>query len=380
MPMAAWLRTLLVALFVAATGLVLPDAARAEITISDAAGRQVHLSAPAKRIVTNESLLLLSLGLIDPDPISRIAGWAAPRRIDAGIYASFRRKFPAIDDIPDVGAVVPANVSAEPILALQPDLFVVSIWQPGWEAIAEQLGAAGVPVLFLDGPENDQRTPAEAVAFSLMLLGKATGQETRAAAFGAFVAAKYRSIEKRLAGTTRRSDVLIDVHAGTLCCYTPGSGNRITQYLQAAGGRNIGADVASGYDGQLNAEYVLGADPDVYVATGSPHLGSQGGLVVGGGIDAATALASLRDVTGRNFLGQLTAVREGRAFAVSHQLAISALNVLVFECFAKWSHPDLFADLDPSETLDEINRRFMAAPLEGTFWVELGGADTPRAP
>lgn len=345
--------------------------ARAEITIADAAGRQVHLSAPAKRIVTNESLLLLSLGLIDPDPVSRIAGWAAPRRIDKGIYASFRQKFPAIDAIPEVGAVVPANVSAEPILALEPDLFVVSIWQPGWEAIAEQLDAAGVPVLFLDGPQNDRRSPAEAVAFSLLLLGKATGQEARAAEFGAFVAAKYRSIEKRLAGTTGRADVVIDVHAGTLCCYTPGSGNRITQYLQAAGGRNIGADVASGYDGQLNAEYVLGADPDIYVGTGSPHLGSQGGLVVGGGIDVATAQASLRDVTSRNFLGQLTAVREGRAFAVSHQLAISPLNVLIFECLAKWTHPDVLADLDPSETLDEINRRFMAAPLEGTFWVEL---------
>lgn len=378
--MAARFRTLLIAMFTAGIGLALSPMAWADIAITDAAGREVRLSAPAKRIVTNESLLLLSLGLIDPDPVSKIAGWAAARRIDKGIYASFRQRFPAMDDIPEVGAVVPANASAEPILALQPDLFVVSIWQPGWENVAGQLAAAGVPVLFLDGPENDRHNPAEAVAFSLMLLGKAIGQEEKAAEYGAFVAAKYRSIEQRLAGTARRPNVLIDVHAGTLCCYTPGSGNRITQYLQAAGGRNIGADVASGYDGQLNAEYVLGVDPDVYVGTGSPHLGSQGGLVVGGGIDVATARASLRDVTSRNFLGELKAVREGRAFAVSHQLAISALNVLIFECFAKWTHPDLFADLDPSETLDEINRRFMAAPLEGTFWVELNEASGQTAP
>ncbi|MGH7003361.1 MAG: ABC transporter substrate-binding protein, partial [Alphaproteobacteria bacterium] len=67
----------------------------------------------------------------------------------------------------------------------------------------------------------------------------------------------------------------------------------------------------------------------------------------------------------------LTAIRAGHGFAVSHQLSISALSVLVLECFAKWIHPALFADLDPSDTLAEINRRFMAVPMEGTFWTSL---------
>jgi iron complex transport system substrate-binding protein len=36
---------------------------------------------------------------------------------------------------------------------------------------------------------------------------------------------------------------------------------------------------------------------------------------------------------------------------------------------AKWIHPELFADIDPSATLAEINRHFLAVPLEGTMWV-----------
>ena len=38
---------------------------------------------------------------------------------------------------------------------------------------------------------------------------------------------------------------------------------------------------------------------------------------------------------------------------------------------AKWLHPDRFADLDPAQTLAEINRRFLAAPLGGPLWVSL---------
>lgn len=352
---------------------LLPAAARAEIVMTDAAGREVRLQAPAKRIVTNESLLLISLALIDPDPVSRIAGWSTPRRIDRGMYQAFEKRFPAINDIPDVGAVVPGKASLESILSARPDLFAVSLWAPGWEELTERLEAAGVPVLFLDGAENGKRGPGDASAFSIELLGRATGREDQAKAVAGFIRAHYRAVEERLKGVKEHPNVLIDAHAGTECCATPGAGNRMTEYLELAGGRSIAAGSIPGYDGRLNPEAVLTADPDVYIATGGPHLAAQGGLVIGGGLDAASARASLRDITQRSIRGELTAVRTGRAFAVSHQLSISALNVLVVECFAKWMHPTLFAGSDPADTLAEINRRFMAVPIEGTFWTSLNG-------
>lgn len=354
------------------------EPARAEILLKDAVGREVRLASPARRIVTNESLLLYYLALIDPDPVARIAGWARPQRIDGGVYRAFREKFPGIDAIPEVGSVVPSNAPAEAILGVRPDLFVVSLWQPEWEEIAGQLERAGVSVIFLDSPQTTKRDPAEATAFSIELLGQAIGREDQAREFAAFVRAKYRQVAEHLAGIGERPKVLIDVHAGTLCCYTPGSDNRISHYLELAGGHSIGADVASGYDSQLSPEFVVGADPDIYIGTGSPHLGAQGGLALGGGIDEETARRSLEAVTSRNLLENLSAVREGRAFAVSHQLAISALNLIVFECFAKWTHPEAMADVDPERTIAEINRRFLAVPLEGTFCV--GIEPTPHTP
>jgi iron complex transport system substrate-binding protein len=38
---------------------------------------------------------------------------------------------------------------------------------------------------------------------------------------------------------------------------------------------------------------------------------------------------------------------------------------------ARWIRPELFGDLDPAETLAEINRRFLAVPFTGTYWVSL---------
>ncbi|MFE0758262.1 ABC transporter substrate-binding protein [Inquilinus sp. NPDC058860] len=361
----------LLLLCLAAFGLAVP--ARAEIVLTDAVGREVRLAGPATRIVTNESLVLLSLALIDPQPVARIAGWAAPQRLDRGVYAAFRARFPAIDGIPVVGGVVPAKASTEAILGARPDLFVVSLWEPDWDGVARQIEAAGTPVIFLDRLNDPGRGPEEATAFSIELLGKATGREAQAGAFVDFLRGRYRMVAERLAGAAGRPRVLVDVHAGTLCCYTPGSANRITQYLELAGGHSIASGIVPGYDGQLSPEFVLDAGPEIYIGTGSPHLAAQGGLALGGGIGAEAARASLRRVVGRNHLGDLSPVREGRAFGVSHQLSISALSILVFECFARWTHPDLFADLDPADTLAEINRRFMAVPIEGTFWIGLDG-------
>lgn len=353
------------------------DQVDAGITVTDAMGREVRLASPARRIATNESLVLLSLALIDPDPVGLLAGWAAPQRLDPGLFAAFRQRFPAIDKVPVIGAVTPSNVSIETILRVQPDLFVVSLWQPGWESVSTRLAAAGIPVIFLDAPRGADRDPAEATAFAIELLGQSIGRMAPAAAFADFVRSRYRHVAERLAGTADRPKVLIDAFAGKICCHTPGSDNRITQFLRLAGGRSIGDGVVPGYTGQLSAEFVLGAEPDIYVGTGSSHLAAQSGIILGGGVASEAARASLRKVVARHPLDKLTAVREGRAHGVSHQLSISVLSVLVFECLARWTHPNLFADLDPAATLAEINRRFMAVPLQGTFWSGLEDESIP---
>lgn len=354
-----------------ASWLAKTDRAYAEIIMVDAVGRPVKLAASAKRIVTNESLLLVTLALLDDNPVSRLAGWAAPQRLDKGIYNAFQRKFPAIDRIPTVGGVVPSTSSVESILSAQPDLFVVSLWEPGWREITDKLERAGVPVLFLDSPQTSLTGPAEATARSVKLLGQAIDQNEKANDFANLVLSHYQKVASHLSAGSKRPSVLVDAHAGGQCCSVPGAANRLTELVALAGGHSVGSDIVPGYSGQLSMEAVLGIDPQIYIGTGGAHLASQGGLVLGGGYDTPTARASLTNVLSLDLRSELTAVQKGRAFAVSHQLAISALSVLVLETFARWIHPDLQAEIDPDQTLAEINRRFMAVPLDGTFWISV---------
>lgn len=57
-----------------ASWLAKTDRAYAEIIMVDAVGRPVKLAASAKRIVTNESLLLVTLALLDDNPVTRLPG------------------------------------------------------------------------------------------------------------------------------------------------------------------------------------------------------------------------------------------------------------------------------------------------------------------
>lgn len=373
---ANWLAALSLLAACGLVSLLLAAPAHAEIRFTDAAGREVRLAKPAERIATNESLLILSLALIEPDPISRLAGWAAPQRIDRGFYNDLRQRFPAIDGIPVAGGVVASKTSPEAILAVRPDVYLVSIWDNGWMDIATTLESAGVPVVFLDGPHNNGSGPADTAIFSLELLGKVIGREAEARNFGEFLRPHYQRITDRTKGVARKS-VLVDAHAGAICCSTPGRENRMTDYLRLAGGESIAADMP-GYDGKLSAEFVLERDPDIYIATGGPHLAAQGGLVLGGDVSAEAAAQSFTRVISNDVRAHFTAVREGRAHAASHQLSISVLNILVFQCYAKWIHPDLFEDIAPSETLAEINRRFLSVPLNGTFWLDFDASRLPQ--
>jgi iron complex transport system substrate-binding protein len=305
---------------------------------------------------------------MDADPVALIAGWAAPQRIDRGVFEAYRKRFPGIDHIATVGGVVPETSSAEAILSVSPDLFVVSNWDRGWGEIVAILEAANIPVIFLDGPLNDGKGQAEVTTLSVALLAQAIGRKSEGQAFADFLTSRYSRIANR-AISLRPVSVLVDAQADGNCCSSPGKNNSITSLLEMAGGTSIAANIP-GYIAQLNPEYVISADPNVYIATGGPHLAASHGLVLGGGVSLTRAGTSFEAILKQQPRMALNAVNRGRAHAVSHQLAISVLNILALECFAKWLHPEIYADVDPVETLQEINRRFMAVPLEGTFWID----------
>jgi len=325
---------------------------------------------PGGKLSIDDGRYLIALALIHPDPVSTLAAWSGDvNRISPDTYKAFVAKFPALATLPKTP---PSNeeFNVEAVLGARPETAVVSLGSGPTDAQVAQLEGAGVGVAFIDFFSH----PFKNQAASLTLLGRLVGREAQATAFNAFRKAKLDAVASRVAKLTpeQRPTVFLEAHAGLTpdCCNSPGAGN-IGEAIDFVGGRNIGADTIKQPFGKLSLEYVIQRDPDIYIATGGPHLAKAGGYVSGPGFTAEQQQAGLRRVTARRGIAELKAVREGRAHGLSHQLINSPIDVVAVEVLAKWIHPELFADLDPKKTLNDINTQFLAVPYAGDYWADL---------
>lgn len=338
--------------------------------LTDLRGRALSIKLPVKTLSIDDGRYLIGLALIHPDPVSVLAAWSGDvNRISPEMYAAFVQKFPALATLPKTPSSA-ADFDVEAVLTAGPDVAVVSLGSGPTDAQVSQLEAAGVSVAFIDFFTH----PFDNQAKSLSLLGKLVGREKQAADYNAFRAERLKRIADKVATIPqdKRPTVFLEAHAGNSpdCCNSPGKGN-VGDYITFVGGRNIGADVLTAASGKLNLEYVIDRDPTVYIATGGPHLKKAGGFVVGPQFTPDEARASLRKVASRKGIANLTAIGAGRVHGLSHQLINSPIDIVATEVMAKWIHPELFADLDPRATLDEINTRFLAVPYRGDYWVDL---------
>jgi iron complex transport system substrate-binding protein len=336
----------------------------------DVRGRQIRVNGPVSQIAIDDARYLVALGLIHPDPGSLLVAWPQDvNRLGEETYQQYLQKSPGLATLPRVASSA-AGFNLEQVLAARPQLALLSLESGVTDAQIAQLEAAGISVAIVDFFVQ----PLQNLERSLRLLGEVTGRQSQAEAFIAFRKERMDRIAAGVATlpATDRPTVFLEAHAGMGgdCCNSPGRGN-IGDYLAFVGGHNIGADVIEQSFGKLNLEYVISRDPAVYIGTGGPHLAKANGLVLGAAVSPAEAEAALPRVTQRPGIAGLSAVRQGRAYGFSHQLINSPLDIVAVEAFAKWLHPDLFAELDPAVTLDTINRRFLAVPYRGTFWTRL---------
>jgi iron complex transport system substrate-binding protein len=358
------------ALLLAVLALFATPVAAAPITVTDIAGREVTLAAPAKKVILGDARDVLALALLHPDPVGLLAGWPGNlRENDPATYALLATQNPAIDTVPVIGKGEASTFSLEAALAARPDLAIFSSGHgptaKSREVIA-LLEQAGIPILFIDFSAH----PLQNTLPSIKLLGQVLGREREAAAYGDLYLRHLSVIEQRLLDSPQQAPgVMLHMHAvGWDCCFSPGNGN-LGEFIEFVGGHNIGADVLPGPLGQLSREYVLSAAPTVYIATGGPHLKGKGGVVLGTGIALDDARIDLAKVAQHTDLAGLPAMQSGNVHALWHNFYASPLNILALEAMARWIHPVLFADLDPQKTLAEING-MLPVRLTGTFWVD----------
>lgn len=345
----------------------MPDARAATVyplTVRDGIGRSVTIPARPKAILLGSGFNLVALSLIHPDPVSLLAGWASDMKSDnPAIYETFRQKFPAVENLPLVSDGV--TISLEEALTVKADLVILANWQAetdlGRQSIAV-MEQAGMPVMVVNfNTDVLHSTPA-----NMRLLGRVLDREEAANAYADFYESRIRRIEERVAAhPAKRPKVLLDAFPNpATCCYAYGEGG-LGAYITLAGGQNAAKGLPS-LGAMVSPEFVLTSDPDVYIATGSP--GERYGLLsVGPGVAWQEAIDGLRSSVTSPYLSRLKAVREGRIHGIWNFFNAVPINIVAAEAFARWIRPDLFADIDPEQTLSEINQRFAAVPFEGSY-------------
>lgn len=222
------------------TLLAAPAAAETAITITDDAGHEVVLAAPASRVVSlapHVTELLFAAG----------AGAQVVGVVDYSDYP------PAALALPRVGSAV--QIDLETILALRPDLVIG--WASGTPTGAvEQLRTLGLPV-FLSDPRRLSDIPVALRAF-----GALTGHADEAGAAAGEFEQRLDALRERYEG---REPVRLFYQIWDRPLMTVGGPHMISAVLALCGGENVFAGVDE-LAPRISEEAVLAADPEVIVA------------------------------------------------------------------------------------------------------------------
>ncbi len=204
------------------------------------------LPAPPQRIVTifaSNTEMVAALGLTD-----RIVGIEA-----------YTRYPPEVLSKPLVGGRLGFSVDA--VVALQPDLVVVTPARQAVNQLLDPMQRLGVPVLVLL-----QRSVPEIFA-NIRLLGRVAGVPDRGEVLAGHLEARLASVMRRVDDRKRPRAVMITGRLGNGLLLMARPGTYTGDAIELAGGR-FALDGRAAIS-QVSPEAILDADPDVLLYAGS---------------------------------------------------------------------------------------------------------------
>ena len=364
-------------------GLATEPALAEKAVITDVTGRRVELDLPAKRVLLGEARQVHVVAALKGDKtFETIVGWRDDLvKKDADTYVSYRDRFPDIEKLPRFGYVGNGTFDLEAAIALKPDVLTLnleSVKAAEEASLLEKAEAAGIAVVYLDFRVDPERNTENSIA----LLGEIFGAEDRAKELTDYRRAQIARVTDRLAAAKPAfPKVFIERSPGisgdVVCCRTFGPVN-FGRMVELGGGHNIGSDVITGTFGDLNPEQLVLADPDHVIVTGANWAAESDVnqfVNVGPAADPKAARQRLADLMQRPAFPGLKAVKQGQVHAVWHQFYGNPYDFVAIQQFAKWFHPELFADLDAEDTFRDFHQKFLPVAYRTGYFVSLEAGD-----
>jgi iron complex transport system substrate-binding protein len=349
-----------------------------KVSITDITGREVEVETPVKRVILGEGRQVFFTAVLETDdPFARVVGWRDDlKEADPDSYAAYLAKFPKIADIPTFGGFKEGTFDIEQAVSLKPDVMILNLEakaatdEAGYEA---KLAKVGIPIVYVDFRED----PFKNTQTSMQIMGALYGKEARATEFNSFFNDQLAKVTDVIAAhpDLKRPLTFVERAAGYSedCCMSFGNAN-FGEMVELAGGTNMATPFIPGTFGTVNAEQIVASNPDVVIVTGGNWQAYvPGGAWVGvaPGADMAVARTKLAALMQRPAFTGVKAVTNGDVHAIWHQFYNNPYSFVAVQQIAKWLHPDLFADLDPEATLQELHSRFLPVEYRPGYWVSL---------
>ena len=274
-------------------------------TITDDAGRQVHLNSAPTRIVSHvpsitETLFALGLG-------------------DKLVADSDDCNYPeAAKTKPKIGGYYTPNI--EEIIAMKPDLVLTDSYVP---ELITKLDSLGIPLAVVDPKDIN------GVLSDIELLGNITGSQKEAEELTSDMKNRIDAIVNTVGNASRPSVFYVVEATDTTKPWTAGPGSFVDALISLAGGENVAASASDPWI-QFNMEELVNSNPDI-ILVDSSH---------------GTAVISPDQIKELPGWQVMTAVKENRIYTINGDLVNRSGPRIVegLEEMAKILHPDLFKD------------------------------------
>ncbi|MCW4019590.1 MAG: ABC transporter substrate-binding protein [Candidatus Bathyarchaeota archaeon] len=234
------------------------------------------------------------------------------------------------------------SVNLELILEMEPDLVVAdsSIFYDN--ATLDTLESVDIP-LYIEDPALPDRVDAIVSNFGLIL-----DNEEKAVQINNNTQFYMNLIQQRIQNATPTT-FLAPMSYGW---YFYGSNSKIVKLMELCGGTNLFANSS----GAITPEFAAEANPDVLICQ-TPAITSN----------VTVFQETIADFSSRDAFLESTAVKEGRVYAYTYWVGTGIEYPAGALFFAKWLHPDLFADIDPAVVYRQLIQEYFGITPEGVY-------------
>lgn len=353
-------------------------AASYPVTVTDVAGRTITFDHQPQNIALSSSRIFPLLEIIyQQDAAKHLVAARNDMQVSApSMYANYIKHYPSLKNVAKIGQIKSGEFDAERFINLKPkpDLFIVdlsNIKLAQDNGLLKKLDAAGIKVIAVDFREN----PIKNTIKSVESVAKAVGRSKQGLAFANYYLSHVQQLQKTLAEYPKLAPkrVFIERAAGysDSCCRTFATGNMgaYIPYLKAI---NIADKPLKGaITGQMSPETVITARPDVYIMQTTGWVNDKGepthGIPLGYNPNPAAIKTATSALMGRDWLQAVSAYQTKNVYSIYMPFYNSPYNLVAMEYFAKWIHPNVFKNLDPEKTFEEMNKQFGHRTVSGDF-------------